>query len=343
MNNKITFSRGQLFLIHVAAWVLYFNETIMWYTKTPDWDYQDILLSISEISIYIGIFYLFFSFIWPLCFKPGKYWLIIPGVILGFSAFIFARYLVEEVAFEIFFGFSNYRDDLSFWFYINDNYWRPLQLSLFSGVIYLLVERVKRERRNNALEQAKQEAELSLLRSQINPHFLFNMLGYLHTEAYLIDKNLANSIVQFSDLLRYSNEKSISEVSTVKEEINHLETYLDLMKKRFGENCFVEYQCTGQKTLQKIEPMLLMPFAENAFKHGIYNDPENPIVIKIKLEDNTLFFLCKNKINSHQKDEGSGIGVNNVKHRLNLIYPNQHELKITESDSIFEVNLKLEC
>lgn len=268
--------------------------------------------------------------------------MMVPGFIFGLLFFMVFRYFIQEMMMPFFFGFSNYALDLTPWIYINDNFWRPFQLILLSSAVFLFVDKLEKDRRNQQLEANKTEAQLAFLRSQINPHFLFNMLSYLYSKAYLKDKDLAHSILQLSDLLRYSTQKKEKKGALLSEEIRHLENYLDLYRKRFGNRCFVNYQCQGEINRQRIEPLIFQPFIENAFKHGIYTNESTPIVIDFQIEENHLKFYCKNKINQHVKDKGNGIGLENVKQRLILLYPNSHQLTIAKEDGYFSVQLNIQ-
>ena len=254
--------------------------------------------------------------------------------------FIGGRYVLEEILFPLIFGFDNYY--IEGFFYIDDNFFRGFQMIIFSLAVYLFVDRFTRDKRREKEERIKSEAELSFLRSQINPHFLFNMLNYLHTEAYLKDEQLADSILQLSELLRYSTQKSNSNGALLQDELHHLRNYIELYKKRFGEACYVEYAQQGDPTDQRIEPLLFIPFVENAFKHGIYTDPKIPIRISVDVDEKRVRFACQNKISTHQKDKVSGIGLENVRQRLELIYPGRHTCQVASTNDIFTADLSVQ-
>lgn len=327
--------------LHVIGWLIYFSGDFDWFFKN-EWEQEDLIVEFSECLVYISTFYLFYYLTWPFCFQKRRYFTAVPGVILGLIFFMVFRYFIQEMMMPFFFGFSNYVMELTPWIYIKDNFWRPFQLILWSSAIYLLVDKLEKDKRNQQLENSKTEAQLAFLRSQINPHFLFNMLSYLHTKAYLKDEDLAHSILQLSDLLRYSTEKKDEKGAKLSEEMRHLENYLDLYRKRFGTRCFVDYQVDGTIENQQIEPLIFQPFIENAFKHGVYTDEKTPVVINFKIDKNRLAFVCKNKINEHTRDKGNGIGLENVRQRLQLLYPNDHELKLENVEGYFSVFLTIQ-
>lgn len=329
-----------VYVYHIIGWLVYFFEDIIELIIEP-WTTKSLALTFSGQLIALIVFYGFFWFIWPRTFQPGKYFWAIPGLLLGMLGFTFLRYFIQEMVFPAFLGFSNYRDNLSFWYYFGDNFRRPLRLIFLSGVIYLLIDQWQKEKRNRQLESAKIDAELALLRSQVNPHFLFNMLNYVYTEAFMVDKKLANSVLQLSGLLRYGTQNSLKNKTTLQREVAHLQDYIDLMRKRFGDRCHLDFIVQGQVGEQPVEPLLFLPFVENAFKHGIYTQPEYPIQVTLEVNAKQLHFRCKNLINQHQKDEGSGIGIQNVQKRLQLLYPDQYQLKIEEENNVFNVDLFL--
>lgn len=327
-------------LLHVFAWSIYYIREIYGYIVETA-DLQEVLLDISYYGLIISTFYLFYYWTWPKILNSGKYLMIFPGILIGAIYFVGGRYLIQEIIFPNTFGFRNYYNNPDFFFYVDDNFFRAFKMIIYSLVIYLFVEKISADRKKEKETNAKTEAELSFLRSQINPHFLFNMLNYLHTEAYLKDEKLADSILQLSDLLRYSTQKSNKLGAKLEDEIYHLKNYINLYKKRFGEKCFIEYTQEGQPNQQRVEPLLFIPFVENAFKHGIYSDPNSPIKVNTVIQSDQIKFTCSNKKSNFQKDKGSGIGLQNVRQRLELIYPQKHQLNIIEENDIFNIELTI--
>jgi LytS/YehU family sensor histidine kinase len=138
-------------------------------------------------------------------------------------------------------------------------------------------------------------------------------------------------------MLQESNEPRVK----LSREIRYLENYIELQKLRFKGQAYVDLIITGDFTEQNIAPLILISFVENAFKHGVASDVENPIKINIKVDHNLLFFDIHNKKNTHNKDESSGIGLNNVKRRLDLIYPENYKLDVEERGDFYFSELTL--
>jgi two-component system, LytTR family, sensor kinase len=188
------------------------------------------------------------------------------------------------------------------------------------------------------------KTELSFLRSQISPHFIFNVLNNIVAMVRFKSDKVEDTVVKLSALLQYMLYETDEEKVLVQNEVTYLKSYIDLQSQRFGNKIQVITQFDAFENGNLIEPMLLIPFVENAFKHG-YGLIQNPIIeINLKCFEQQLFFEVKNKYNphDHQKDKSSGIGLGNVKRRLELLYPNRYNLKIEQNQEWFIVKLKLE-
>ena len=209
------------------------------------------------------------------------------------------------------------------------------------GLILYLIKQDKDKQEEKA-ERLK--SELSFLRSQISPHFIFNVLNSI---VYLIrsKSELAEPVtIKLSELMRYTLYNSGSESVSLDKEIDYLRNYVELQKIRFEEDVDIRLNIQGHATDQTIEPMLLIPFVENAFKHGVGLIRDPLIAIDLTIDEQRLNFSIRNKVgpeSQENKDSGSGIGLRNVKRRLELLYPDMHGLQIEESPEWFTVHLDL--
>ena len=195
--------------------------------------------------------------------------------------------------------------------------------------------------------KAKQvETELKLLKTQINPHFLFNTLNNLYGMARKQEKATADGIARLSHLMRYMIYESNVDRISLEKEIDQIKRLIDLQKLRFspGDPITIDFQVEGDVKNVRIPPMLLIPLVENAFKHGISLKTTSFIEIKLSAKDNMLRFSVRNSIHAKpKKEEGPvpGVGLQNVRRRLELLFPGSHELKMNDSRGIFEVDLIL--
>lgn len=194
------------------------------------------------------------------------------------------------------------------------------------------------------LEKENVVSNMALLKYQINPHFLFNTLHNIDTLIHDNQEKASKSLVKLSDIMRYMLKDAKSDSVELQKEIEHLESYLSLEKLRLKNGKFLNYSISGDSPGNKIAPMIMIPFVENAFKHSVDSSIENGIEIRIRIENHTLIFECNNKFDKSEtdKDRVHGIGLDTVKKRLDLIYRNNHKLSINSDDSVFKVNLELE-
>jgi LytS/YehU family sensor histidine kinase len=233
--------------------------------------------------------------------------------------------------------------------------------SNFSNIIYTLMgimpiltvlcgfkfawDALQKQQQIEKLERIIEESELQFLRSQINPHFLFNNLNNLYSYAIQGSDKTPQIILELSGLLRYMLYECKEKYVPLSKELQQLQNFIALSKLQIEERGNVTFNATQQTENYKIAPLILIVFIENAFKHSQAGQSNNiNIVIDVTLERHILYFKCTNNHDSGEKHESlsSGIGLTNVKKRLNLIYPNAHQLSITESDNLYEVDLAIE-
>lgn len=210
------------------------------------------------------------------------------------------------------------------------------------------MQQINAELEKNRLETnlKLREAELKLLRAQIHPHFLFNTLNNLYGLT-LEKSDLAPQLVlRLSDLMDYMLYKCQGNRVLLKKELEHLGNYIEIERIRYAQKLNLNFTVSGELKNQQIAPMILLPFIENAFKHGVSNQIENPYVqISFKIDGNLLklkVINSKNKIAVLSEDYSKGIGLKNVKKRLELLYPEKYKLKIDSTETEFSINLELE-
>lgn len=235
---------------------------------------------------------------------------------------------------------------------------RPLKQSdyFFTMVFVLMVtgiataygfitDLVDQEKARQEERQERLQSELSFLRSQISPHFIFNVLNSI---VYLIRSRseLAEPVtIKLSELMRYMLYKSPGVHVPLERELEYLKNYVELQKIRFEEDVDIRLRIEGDAGGYVIEPMLMIPFVENAFKHGVGMVPDPVIDIAVRIAGRSLTFTVQNKIGPEQaedKDSSSGIGMRNVQRRLELLYPGQHRLEIDNDGETYEVTLLLQ-
>lgn len=194
-------------------------------------------------------------------------------------------------------------------------------------------------------EKQKTEVELKALKAQINPHFFFNTLNSIYSMALDKDDRLPNTVLQLSDLMRYFLYKSKDNFIPLEKELTVVNDYIALQKLRSDAQLDIETRVSGEIGDQQIAPLLLITFLENAFKHGAKGGSENTFIrLEIKVEKNKLNFVVENNkgiIDEVNTGEYNGLGLENVKRQLELLYPAKHLLNIKDQPDRFSVALQL--
>lgn len=194
-------------------------------------------------------------------------------------------------------------------------------------------------------EKQKAEVELKALKAQINPHFFFNTLNSIYSMALDKDDRLPNTVLQLSDLMRYFLYKSKDNFIPLEKELTAVNDYIALQKLRSDAQLDIETKMSGEIGDQQIAPLLLITFLENAFKHGAKGRSENTFIrLDIKVEKNKLNFVVENNkgiIDEVNTGEYNGLGLENVKRQLELLYPGKHLLNIKDRPDRFSVALQL--
>jgi two-component system LytT family sensor kinase len=284
---------------------------------------------------HIGLFYLNAFFLYPVLFTRKYWWLYFP--VLAFILFLsyYAKLFILKWAFPEFI-LTEFNNRILFF--------PPLAFLIASFIFRFVRDRIEYERLEKERKSERLSAELKFLRSQISPHFLFNMMSNMVSLARQQSNLLESYLLKLSDLLRYMLYESDKDRFLVSNEITHLKSYVELQQLRFGEDVNLHLEIKEGKEDCFIEPMLLIPFVENAFKHGIGIVVYPFISIILEIKDRQLFFSVSNNYNRSNisKDLNSGIGIMNVKNRLNLLYPGKNKLTIQDDGNTYTVNLNLE-
>lgn len=208
---------------------------------------------------------------------------------------------------------------------------------LFAAVFFLALV-IKIQQRLQKSEKEKSAAQLNFLKSQINPHFLFNTLNGIYALTLEKSDKAPEAVVKLSQMMRYVlNESKPERVALIKD-LEYLKDFVDLQKMRLGETINIHFTVEGDAGDKTIAPLLLIPFVENAFKHGILPDGVSDIDIRIQITGTALYLTVKNNFskNTQNTAENSGVGIENARTRLNLLYPAKHKLVI-KSDPLFHI------
>lgn len=215
-------------------------------------------------------------------------------------------------------------------------------IAIIGTSIRIYSEWIKNENNKKTIEIEKSHAELHFLKNQLNPHFLFNSLNSIYALTTKKSNDAPEAVITLSELMRYMLYQTDNEYVLLKDELEYIQNFLKLQRLRIANNENVTINIFGTITHQKIKPLLLISFIENAFKYGTDYKGNTEVKIEIHVKEHELHFSCTNLIGNRGKDyENSGIGLKNTQERLNLLYPNNHQLKVTETKEKFNINLIL--
>lgn len=219
-----------------------------------------------------------------------------------------------------------------------------LVVMLTSTLIEIYIIAAKSSKEAAQLKSEKLEAELKFLKSQINPHFLFNSLNNIYTLTHINPKSAGDSLLKLSEMLRYLLYECDAEKVPLGRELTYLKNYIALFNLKDEEELNIKFDATDVNEQVMIAPLLFIPFIENAFKHSQIEDLDNGwIEIALFGDEEQVFFEVKNSIPDvdFSKDGVGGIGLQNVKRQLELLYPNRHSLEIERKEKEFNIGLKV--
>lgn len=330
-------------LLHAVCWIILFSLPFLLrsYSRAehrgtgPD-DTPLLYFYFLSSAVWIILFYVHANVFLRFVQRRKKF-----AVFIGFEVLALAIVYVIHWAY-----FASFVKHMSFKpanFFVYNIF--PYLFILASSTAYaMLIEEQRTALLSRQKETENLKTELLFLRSQVSPHFMFNVLNSMVALARKKSDLLEPSLIKLSSLMRYMLYETDERKVPLEREIDYIQSYIDLQRQRFGKHVIVNSCFEKIDSAKEIEPMLLIPFVENAFKHGtgIIENPE--INISLKEKDSILQFTVSNKFNdavNEIKDSNSGIGLNNVKRRLNLLYGKNHSLYINDKDGWFTVLLQI--
>lgn len=342
MNKGWLIRNGPRIVIHVISWALFFSFP---YLVQPRLAQPALAILTQERQLYY--FLLLKSTLLVPLFYANAYWLI-PRLLYGKKPLYFL--LVTAAVFLVLVGWDvvllkSFDSTAVF----DAGYQIPFNLPIFVFIIIASItfhvtrERMLVKERFKEHQTIHLQTELSFLRSQISPHFMFNVLNNMVALARKKSDLLEPSLIKLSRLLRYmlyeTNESSVP----LEREVEYLQSYIDLQKQRFGKSLTIKTYFDLKDINYRIEPMLLIPFVENAFKHGTVII-DSFISISLTQQGSALTFNVQNHFEDNlsvHKDKTSGIGLSNVKRRLNLLYQDRHTLELNKENGLFTAYLTI--
>lgn len=316
------------YLIHIAYDLPYLVNGLSRFTWLP----ADPFALVSRVKDIL------LSFLFALCpflllsrFYPKHRLFCVLGIVIGLAGIYGLRFGVESL----------WQDqNIRMRFFFLSTIFYVILYTVYGIVFYFIRYTHYKELQQKELLLQHHQSELSFLRSQVNPHFLFNSLNNIYALVYQGSPQALTAIAGLSDLLRYMLYDTTERVPMEKE-LDYIKKYIDLQKLRFEQTIKAEIRTTGNNASVDIPPLLLIPFVENAFKHGDFTNAGDGLSVTVHTTDKKTWFHCHNKKGSQLKDAAGGIGLDNVKRRLQLLYPGRHVMTIENGTEHFTVNLEL--
>lgn len=344
MLNPITSNKKYL-INYAMVWSIIIGAhfaVMHWYYQLP------IGISITD-SLLFNVFFAFLGIsLWYLVRynKSNQSFIIIFSshvvsslLLIGFwliSGYLILKYAIDDV------HYLSFLDSSFPWRIISGIFYYSVFILVYYVVVYYqdIQSKIKQEAN---LKTLIKEAELSALKNQINPHFLFNSLNSVSSLTITSPEKAQEMIIKLSEYLRYSLSNEEQQITTLATELNNIKLYLEIEKIRFGERLNFQFNCSEKSLATKIPAMILQPLFENAIKHGVYESTATiNINLDCKVDDHNLQLSLKNNFDKDARpNKGEGIGLKNTRERLFLIYKKNDLLAIDKSDNTFMVSIKI--
>jgi two-component system, LytTR family, sensor kinase len=333
-------------LLHCIAWILLFSLPALLRpshnpneVNAPEPRDINIIFIVSRISDSLLIIFFYFNavILIPRLLYKKKYPVYTLSVLFSFALYVLLMWVLWV-------KFTHPGDSFSFDKHLFFSTFIFLFILACSTAYKTIRDKIISDQLVKEKETENLKTELSLLRSQVSPHFMFNVLNNMVALVRKQSDQLEPSLIKLSSLMRYMLYETDEEKVSLEKETDYLQSYIDLQQQRFGKKVIINVTMCQADKMYDIEPMLLIPFVENAFKHGTGLIENAHIDIELKAEKNILYFSVSNRFNPasrEEKDKASGIGLANVKRRLELLHPGKHKLNITKDNGLFTVSLRI--
>ncbi len=325
--------------VHILIWMLIAVLPFIFQSKTNTLKHDFLVNWGVNLVLGIGVFYVYHSFVFKRYLKQDA---LLKFVIISISV------LAGYIGFELFFQYIAHH---TIGFTERNGYADVIIRKLFSNIfiigialfVFLVENWIRAQKYQQLIELERMESELKMLKFQVNPHFLFNTLNNIHTLVYTKSERAPEAILKLSSLMRYMLYETEGTRVSLTKELEYLQNFVELQKLRLTANQQVAFIIEGDPNGYEIAPLLLVPFIENAFKHGARASQDTLIEVVVTIANGLLTFSCTNDFwHSAQSEVNSGIGQANVTKRLELMYSGAHQLSVDTGNDKYSVKLTLQ-
>lgn len=337
----------RLFWRYKIDHVLFWTATVLFYGFVSAGLIQSagVVYFITEIfirnSLLAAICYLNIYFFFPRFFKPGKYALYIVSVLGLLAGYAFFKNAYDTYLYGIVLNDADKRNFFSNTYY---NFSIAIFYLIFSLTLDLSRRWYRQQLQLQQIQMEKLSTELNYLKAQINPHFLFNSINSIFFQIDKSNHKARESLRIFSDMLRYQLYECGDNLIPIEKEIAYLESYVALQRMRKNENDSISFRANTGTEYFEIPPLLIIPFVENAFKHGTASNGESAFIdISLSRQNGSMLLHVENSVHAvSPSGRSGGIGLKNVKRRLELLYEHRHQLSVENRNGIFTIDLKID-
>jgi len=339
----MAFKSSKPYLSHVVAWVGFtaYEQATSLFTDSAQFSLVRVLVL---YLLNAGVFYANSELLLPRLYARRAYWRYAGAAVLllaGYAALRAEFYRhglapagAAPVGYLQMWVLALYRG--SFFLFVSMGYW------FARSAVVLATQKREQEQQLRLAERNLLEANLAFLKSQINPHFLFNALNFLYAQVYPHSENAAKGILLLADTMRYALHEDSNGKVMLEQEIQHLKNYIALNQLRFNNQLQVDFRLSGPTHFLLILPLVLITFVENCFKHGELADPADPLLIELRVVQSRLTFYTRNKKRLGPKEKSTGIGLANTRKRLELLYPNRYTLHVDDEPLHYTCTLSID-
>ena len=334
------------FIYHSITWLCYW-AVILWVLSNKHNPYLAFKLSASIISVQALVFYLNLNFLLPKLLEKKRFWSYFTAVIsvIGTSYFFYTglHFLLDIQSSTITKPNIDTEEQLHR-MHTGMTIVSSLSILFISTIYKSMRDSRKQENQQIELKNKQLESEMKFLKSQINPHFLFNALNNIYTLSELQSSKTSSIVLKLSEMMRYMLYESNTDYVSIEKELHYIENYITMHQLKEDEKMKIVFDHSKADTARQIAPLLLLPFFENSFKHGnLENLDEGKLNAYLETTEDTIFFSIENTKpkSKYTKDDVGGVGLVNVKRRLELMYPKRHDLKITSEANLFKIELTI--
>lgn len=307
---------------------------------------KDLLYSLLFYPLYISTFYFFYYCVFRYQYFSGNFYRVWVNAIAGVFGFYFIYYFLFHYVLAKYIDPGNpFYETMSikskqFLVYTG---MKLFTYTVFAYFFWTFEKLLMTQREKAALNELKLQVEYNYLKSQINPHFLYNTLSFFYSRMLKQDKQAANGIAALSGIMRYSLESGDNDGKVkLEQEVEQIENYILLQQLRFDQQLHIKFEYNMPLPDVLVLPHIFITLVENVFKHGVTDDPAHPLTILLQANPHQLSFSLQNKKSNKEKDRApGGIGLHNLHERLKLVYPGKHEFDVRDTAEEYSTNLKI--